>query len=65
VIGGVAGHFVVMVYLGQGQAVLSVIMKRIGATSSGAGPIAATIITGEMPMDMDRALRGAPVTTAE
>ena len=54
-----------MVYLGQGQAVLSVIMKHIGATSSGADPIAAGITTGEMPMHMGRALKGALVTAAE
>src|ERR1700730_862129 len=65
VVGGIAGHFVGHGLLGAVQAVPLVIMKPIGATRSGAGPIAAGIMTGEIPPDMGRALRGVPLTSAE
>src|SRR5580704_4271324 len=40
-------------------------MKPIGATRSGAGPIAAGIMTGEIPPDMGRAWRRVQVTDVE
>ena len=54
------------VSLGQVQAVQLVIIRLIGVTRTGAGPIAAGIMTAEIiPTDMGRARREVPVTAAE